>query len=307
MKLSRILGFTIAAFCIIVFVVAAVIVTDTPRPAGHGGKDEFVNNPATGTQKNTTSLPPNEAILSCTGKSTGDVCQFKDREGLSSGVCDNTPGVLACAPERKQNTGQMSDAKSAPQAMGTPSGNLQSGNTPSGNVKSGSVQSGIAQLSPLTASADKGTFSLTSDAGIDGGMLPIEYTCNGSGSRPSLSWSGAPAGTKEFALMMTTLPVDGATRWNWVLYGIPGSMTSLVRNSVGVGMLGTGSHGTIMTYDPPCPQGPGAKVYTYTLYALSASPTLPGTAEQITGPVLTDAISSITLGKASFNMSYSRP
>ena len=291
MKLSRILGFAVAAICIIVFVVAAVIVTDIPRPAGPGGKNEFVNNPATGNQKNPTSLPPNEAILSCTGKSTGDICQFKDRDGLSNGVCDNTPGVLACAPERKQNTGQMSDAKPAPQAMGTPSGNLQSG---------------IAQSGPLTAIADKGTFSLTCDAGIDGGMLPIEYTCNGSGSRPALSWSGAPAGTKEFALMMTTLPVDGATRWNWVLYGIPGSTTSLVRNSVGVGTLGTGSHGTIMTYDPPCPQGPGAKVYTYTLYALSASPTLPGTAEQITGLVLTDAISSITLGKASFNMSYSR-
>ena len=106
--------------------------------------------------------------------------------------------------------------------------------------------------------------------------------------------------------MMTTLPVDGATRWNWVLYGIPGTTTSLARNGSGVGTLGTGSHGTIMMYDPPCPQGPGAKIYTLTVYALSASPTLPGSADQVTGPVLTDAISSITLGKGSMDLSYAR-
>ena len=308
MKLSRILGFAIAAFCIIALVVATVIVADTPSPVGPGGKsNEFVNNPATGTQKNSQSLPPDEAILSCTGKATGDVCQFKDREGLSSGVCDNTSGVLACAPERDRNAGQKSDEKPAPQATGTPSGNLPSGNAPSGTVKSARLQSGNVQSGSVTESADEGTFLLTSDAGLDGGTMPAEYTCDGAAYSPALSWSNAPAGTKEFALMMTTLPVDGATRWNWVLYGIPGATTSLVKDSSGVGTVGTGSHGTIMTYDPPCPQGPGAKIYTITVYALSASPALPGTAEQVTGPVLTDAISSITLGKAVFDMSYARP
>ncbi|MCX6700765.1 MAG: PEGA domain-containing protein [Methanomicrobiales archaeon] len=150
-------------------------------------------------------------------------------------------------------------------------------------------------------------FSLTSDIGVNGGKIPIEYTCDGSGSTPALSWSGAPAGTKEFALMMTTIPVDSQTRWNWVLYGIPGSVTSLAKDSSGVGTLGTGSHGTIMNYDPPCPQGPGEKVYTFTLYALSGSPMLPGNTAEVTGPVLTDAISSLTIGKASLNLSYARP
>ncbi len=149
-------------------------------------------------------------------------------------------------------------------------------------------------------------FSLISDAGIDGGTIPVEYTCDGSGSTPALSWSGAPAGTKEFALMMTTIPVDGQTRWNWVLYGIPGSVTSLAKDSSGIGTLGTGSHGTIRTYDPPCPQGPGEKVYTFTLYALSDSPNLPENPAQVTGPVLSDSISSLTLGKVSLNLNYGR-
>ena len=152
-----------------------------------------------------------------------------------------------------------------------------------------------------------GSFSLTSEVGVDGGTLPAAYSCDGEGSSPALSWSNVPAGTKEFALMMTTLPVDGTTKWNWVMYSIPGTTTSLAKNSSGVGILGTGSHGTTMAYDPPCSQGPGAKLYTFTLYALSESPQLPGSANQVTGDMLTKAISSITLGAASLNLNYTRP
>jgi phosphatidylethanolamine-binding protein (PEBP) family uncharacterized protein len=149
-------------------------------------------------------------------------------------------------------------------------------------------------------------FSLTSDAGVDGGTLPAEYSCDGAGSSPALSWSQAPAGTREFALMMTTIPVDGSTKWNWVLYGIPGSTADLAKNSSGVGILGACSRGTL-AYEPPCSQGPGAKIYTFTLYALSATPTLPSAAGQVTGDVLTQAVSAITLGSASLNLSYARP
>ena len=62
----------------------------------------------------------------------------------------------------------------------------------------------------------------------------------------------------------------------------------------------------IMAYQPPCSQGPGAKLYTFTLYALSASPTLTVLSNQITGAVLTDALSSVTLGTATLKLSYTR-
>jgi phosphatidylethanolamine-binding protein (PEBP) family uncharacterized protein len=140
---------------------------------------------------------------------------------------------------------------------------------------------------------------------VEVGRLPKEYTCDGDGDSPALSWSNAPSGTKEFALMMTTLPGDGTTKWNWVLYGIPASTTSLAINSAGVGIMGTGSHGSTKAYDPPCSQGPGDKLYTFTLYALSESPELPADG-QVTGEVLTDAISSITISKATLNLSYAR-
>ena len=291
-KLSWTIGLIVTSLCIMALLAAAALTADTHTPPGPDGiPGEPQKNPAPETRTNTPNLPPDEAIASCAGKSAGDTCQFTDREGLSTGVCDDKPGVLACAPERARTTGQLPAEKPAPQSINTPPGTTQTAN---------------AQTSRGTAGAADGAFSITSDAGPDGGTMPVEYSCDGAGSTPALSWSGAPEGTKEFALMVTTIPVDGSTRWNWVLYGIPATATRLIRNSSGVGITGTGSHGTVMMYDPPCPQGPGVKVYTFTLYALSASPTLPGSADQVTGQVLTSAISSITLGKASLNLRYDR-
>jgi len=159
---------------------------------------------------------------------------------------------------------------------------------------------------PVSAYGENGDFSLTSDAGVGDGTLPAEYTCDGSGSSPALSWTNAPPGTREFALIMTTLPGDGTTKWNWVLYDIPALTSSLAKNTSGVGTPGVGSHGSTKGYQPPCSQGPGAKLYTFTLYALSGSPSLPDNG-QMNGSVLTNAISSVTLGKASLNLSYTRP
>jgi phosphatidylethanolamine-binding protein (PEBP) family uncharacterized protein len=151
-----------------------------------------------------------------------------------------------------------------------------------------------------------GSFSLTSPAVQTGGALPAEYTCDGRGSTLPLSWSGAPAGTREFALLMTTLPGDGTTKWNWVVYGIPSGTSSLPRDAFGVGTVGVGSDGPNAEYNPPCSQGPGAKVYTYTLYALSGTPTLPAPSSAVTGKVLADAIAPLTLGSASLSVNHTR-
>jgi phosphatidylethanolamine-binding protein (PEBP) family uncharacterized protein len=153
-------------------------------------------------------------------------------------------------------------------------------------------------------------FTLTSDVGLDGGTLPAEYTCDGVGLSPELSWANAPSGTKEFAVLMTTPagPGDvGTTKWNWVLYGIPVTATGLARNTTGIGTAGVGSDGPTLGYQPPCSQGPGIKYYTFTVYALSGSPSLPSAPDQVTGAVLTQAISSITLGSASITLNYTRP
>jgi phosphatidylethanolamine-binding protein (PEBP) family uncharacterized protein len=151
-----------------------------------------------------------------------------------------------------------------------------------------------------------GSFALASPVGTDGGTLPADYTCDGTGSTIPLSWSNPPAGTKEYALLMTTLPGDGTTKWNWVLYGVPATTASLAKDTFGIGTLGVGSDGSANAYDPPCSQGPGTKVYTYTVHALSGSPAISLPANQVTGKVVADAIAPLTLGTASLSLSATR-
>ena len=157
---------------------------------------------------------------------------------------------------------------------------------------------------PVTVHA-AAVFTLTSTAGTEGGTLPIDFTLDGSGASPDLAWSNAPAGTQEFALLLSTLPGDGTTLYNWVLYRIPASTTGLSRNTSGVGTAGMTSH-SVAAYAPPQSTGPGAKTYTFTLLALSGSPSLPADRTQVTGSTLASALASLTLGSATLNLSYAR-
>lgn len=160
--------------------------------------------------------------------------------------------------------------------------------------------------SPDAADAAPSTFVLTSTAFQDKGTLPVVYTCDGAGHSPPLQWSGAPSGTVGYVVLMTTLAKDGV-KWNWVLHSIPSSATSLAENSTSVGTAGLTSDGPALAYSPPCSQGPGAKDYTFTVYALSGTPALPSTPNQVTGPVVTSAIQSMTLASSSVTVSYTRP
>lgn len=151
-----------------------------------------------------------------------------------------------------------------------------------------------------------GPLTLTSPAWVDGGTLPVEHTCDGDGTSPPLAWQGVPTGTNQLALMMTTLARDGL-KWNWVVWQIPADTTSLETGVQGVGVSGLTSDGPQLAYSPPCSQGPGAKSYTFTLYALSAAPPLPADPHDVTGDVLNAAIADRTLAQASTTASYTRP
>lgn len=148
-------------------------------------------------------------------------------------------------------------------------------------------------------------FALTSSAFADGGTLPIQYSGDGIGISPPLAWTGVPEGTVELALMMTTQALDGE-KWNWVLYGIPASVTSLAEGTQGVGITGLSTDGPELRYYPPMSKGPGLKTYTFTLYALSAAPQLAVPAEQVNGPALTTAISQLTLASTQLSVGYTR-
>lgn len=75
-------------------------------------------------------------------------------------------------------------------------------------------------------------FELTSPAFANLGPIPALYTSDGKDLSPPLAWSGAPAGTRSFALVVDDpdAPDPAApkmTRVHWVLYDLPASATGL--------------------------------------------------------------------------------
>jgi len=113
-----------------------------------------------------------------------------------------------------------------------------------------------------------GKFILSSTVVEDLQKLPVEFTGDGDGLSPPLEWSGAPAATKSYALIMDHVTPDGDKKWYWTVYDIPASAASLPKDSQRIGKLGTGFKGEI-GYEPPHSKGPGAKTYVITIYALS--------------------------------------
>ncbi|HZU87046.1 MAG TPA: SMP-30/gluconolactonase/LRE family protein [Anaerolineaceae bacterium] len=162
------------------------------------------------------------------------------------------------------------------------------------------------QISVGSSSTTSG-FTLTSPEVIEAGALPTEYTCDGASATLALTWSGAPAETKSFAVVMHhVVPNEVDVHWYWVVYDIPAEVTSLSKNSTGIGTLGNNSVNGRTEYAPPCSKGPGEKVYTYTVYALSAQPQFSVPSSQVNRDVLLEAIQDITLTSAELNVTYTR-
>ncbi|MBK7451920.1 MAG: YbhB/YbcL family Raf kinase inhibitor-like protein [Anaerolineales bacterium] len=163
----------------------------------------------------------------------------------------------------------------------------------------------VANTEIVPVSSD-GIFTLASPEVTEGGALPKEFTCDGASATLSLSWSGIPEGTKSFAVVMHHIPGPDDSHWYWVLYNIPANVTKLEKNTSGIGTLGNNSVNGETKYAPPCSKGPGEKLYTYTIYALSAEPTLSVPASEVSRDVLLDAIKDITLANATLNVTYTR-
>ena len=120
-------------------------------------------------------------------------------------------------------------------------------------------------------------FSLTSSTFQNDASIPKKYTCQGDNMSPPLLWSGAPAGTKAFALLVDDPDVPKALKPegvfdHWTLYNIPASATSIAEGrSLGTrGANGAGKN----EYTGPCPPKhyePSEHRYFFRLYALDAN------------------------------------
>jgi Raf kinase inhibitor-like YbhB/YbcL family protein len=152
--------------------------------------------------------------------------------------------------------------------------------------------------------------TLTSTAFVPGGSVPADYTCDGSDRSPPLAWTGAPAGTKSFALIVDDPdapdPAAPKMTWvHWVLYNLPASTTDLPE---GVGQLPPGTREgkndwKRTGYGGPCPPV-GRHRYFFKLYALSAE--LPDLGEPTKADV-EKALAGHILDRAELVGTYQRP
>jgi Raf kinase inhibitor-like YbhB/YbcL family protein len=145
------------------------------------------------------------------------------------------------------------------------------------------IGSGTAWAAEPPASA-AGGFRLTSSDFAAGGKLAEAqafngFGCNGKNSSPALSWSGAPAGTKSFALLVhdPDAPTNSGW-WHWTVYNIPADTTSLAADAgdphnhllppgAVQGRTDFGNPG----YGGPCPPPGKPHRYIFRLYALKVA------------------------------------
>lgn len=133
------------------------------------------------------------------------------------------------------------------------------------------------------------------------------YTrCGGQNVSPALAWSGAPAGTKSFAITAIDHNVPPNDWSHWVVVDIPPNTTSLAKGA----SLPAGAHAVVTDfgragYGGPCPPpGSGVHHYEFAVWALR-TPTVQmpahATAKEIAAFLQKDA-----LAKASITGTYQR-
>ncbi len=130
----------------------------------------------------------------------------------------------------------------------------------------------------------------------EGEAIPERYTCDGDDLSPPLSWSGAPGGTTELALIVDDPDAPGGTFTHWVVWGIDPADGDLGAGEVPEGAVqGTSDFGA-PGYGGPCPPS-GTHRYRFELLALSTEPSIEAGAgaEELRGAVEGSIVESVVL------------
>ncbi len=139
----------------------------------------------------------------------------------------------------------------------------------------------VLTIAALSAAAQDDAFKLQSAVVAPNSTLASDqvlngFGCSGKNISPPLTWSGAPAGTKSFAL--TVYDPDAPTGsgwWHWVVYDIPASVAELPQGAGNPGgklpagaIQGRTDFGA-SGYGGACPPaGDKPHRYIFTVYAL---------------------------------------
>ncbi|MDR6582887.1 kinase inhibitor [Herbaspirillum sp. BH-1] len=174
-----------------------------------------------------------------------------------------------------------------------------------------------AALTLSALSAQAADFSVTSKDIQEGQTLSNAqvfqgFGCSGLNRSPQLSWSGAPAGTKSFAV--TVYDPDAPTGsgwWHWTVFNIPASVTSLPGGITAEGkglpagaIQGRTDFGS-SSFGGACPpEGDKPHRYQFVVWALNTDK-LPLDA-QASGAMLGFMLNASVLGQARLTAHYGR-
>src|SRR2546427_691416 len=171
------------------------------------------------------------------------------------------------------------------------------------------MRSSGPMLYPLLAVLVGGgaTMDIKSQAFVPGALIPPKYTCDGADVSPPLSFTGAPAGTKSFALIADDPDAPMGTWVHWVAWNIPAGTRSLEegvpkKETLPDGVRQGSNDFRRVGYGGPCPPS-GTHRYFFRLYALDVTPNLPSTA---TRQDLEKAMQGHILGQADLMGKYTR-
>lgn len=140
----------------------------------------------------------------------------------------------------------------------------------------------------------------------EGGAIPKLHTCDGADLSPALEWSGEPAGTQSFALIVDDPDAPVGTWNHWLLWDIPATVHAIAQGFKPgqLGVSGTNDFGK-RGYGGPCPpRGHGPHRYFFKLFALNvASLKLPEGARRAD---LDRALKNCVLAEAQYMGRYER-
>jgi Raf kinase inhibitor-like YbhB/YbcL family protein len=143
------------------------------------------------------------------------------------------------------------------------------------------------------------------------------FGCTGGNVSPALSWSGAPAGTKSFAVTMYDPDAPtGSGWWHWVVLNIPPGTTSLPKGAGDVSAQKNATPGEAIQsrtdfgsggYGGPCPP-PGDKPHRYqiTVFAVDVDKLPNATNNAASAALVGFDLHFHTLAKATLTGMYGR-
>ena len=167
----------------------------------------------------------------------------------------------------------------------------------------------------LTAPASAGDFRLSSTAIAEGAQLaPAQvfagFGCTGGNTSPQLSWTGAPAGTKSFAI--TAYDPDAPTGsgwWHWNIVNIPAAVKEIGPGASTTAAMPAGAveirndYG-VQGFGGACPPPGEVHRYIFTVHALATDKLdLPADASNALAGFM---IGANTIGTAKITAVYNR-